>query len=388
MLLSLPLSVHSRSPNATPKSAKSPARTINRRIATPKHLWHRLSYAFSTNGVLVRCLAAARCPWANPRAVHFRSPRPAPPSLGHRFPGKPRFCPFSLQSNGRTRPSVPPPSATRKHRNLVFSPRLTAHRLRLSLLPRHLSPHSSRRIPQPRRRHASLPHRAPYRPASPSATHNLGPGAFQCNAAETICRKRCSRLHHSDFHSAEAARILAGKYHVLRRARPSGTSPYDGRSRPNHHARDAWRLSRSHNSASAIHCLHRPDRRPPPHRPVGGADNPLPRNLRCRRSHAASETGRLDSRQRCRRQKPHQGTAAFPLAARQAHISGSVLLHAIINIDGKIKDLQVIGSPDDLLSEAAMNAVRHWTYSPYLVDGKPTEVDTTITVNFNFAGHS
>ena len=74
----------------------------------------------------------------------------------------------------------------------------------------------------------------------------------------------------------------------------------------------------------------------------------------------------------------------YPIIARQDHISGSVLLHAIIGVDGHIRDLQVIGSPDDSLSESAMNAVRKWTYSPYLMNGKPTEVDTTITVNFNF----
>lgn len=73
----------------------------------------------------------------------------------------------------------------------------------------------------------------------------------------------------------------------------------------------------------------------------------------------------------------------YPLSARQNHISGSVLLHAIIALDGHIKDLQVIGSPDDSLTESAMNAVRKWTYTPYLLNGKPTEVDTTITVNFN-----
>ena len=74
----------------------------------------------------------------------------------------------------------------------------------------------------------------------------------------------------------------------------------------------------------------------------------------------------------------------YPITARQDHISGSVLLHAIIGVDGRIKDLQLIGSPDDSLTQSAMNAVKNWTYAPYLLNGKPTEVDTTITVNFSF----
>jgi protein TonB len=31
-----------------------------------------------------------------------------------------------------------------------------------------------------------------------------------------------------------------------------------------------------------------------------------------------------------------------------------------------------------------MDAVRTWKYTPYLLDGVPVSVDTTITVNFNF----
>ncbi len=76
-------------------------------------------------------------------------------------------------------------------------------------------------------------------------------------------------------------------------------------------------------------------------------------------------------------------TPVYPTIARQKLIFGSVLLHAIIGVDGHIRYLEVIGSPDDSLTESAMNAVQNWTYSPYLLNGQPTEVDTTIVVNFN-----
>jgi len=74
----------------------------------------------------------------------------------------------------------------------------------------------------------------------------------------------------------------------------------------------------------------------------------------------------------------------YPKEARKAHVQGSVVLHAIIGTDGHITDLSVISSPDQSLSDASLKAVHTWTYQPYLVDGKPTAVDTTITVNFNF----
>ena len=79
-----------------------------------------------------------------------------------------------------------------------------------------------------------------------------------------------------------------------------------------------------------------------------------------------------------------KATPIYPYWAKQNHISGSVLLHAIIGTDGRIKNLELIGSPDESLTDAAMTAVRNWIYKPYLLDGAPTEVDSTITVNFNF----
>lgn len=74
-----------------------------------------------------------------------------------------------------------------------------------------------------------------------------------------------------------------------------------------------------------------------------------------------------------------------PPAARENHIGGAVLLHAVITKEGRIGSLFVIASPSELLSEAAMDAVHTWKYEPYLLNGKPAEVDTTVTVNFNMS---
>ena len=73
----------------------------------------------------------------------------------------------------------------------------------------------------------------------------------------------------------------------------------------------------------------------------------------------------------------------YPKQARDNHISGVVVLHAIIGKDGHVRDLSPIRSPDKLLTNAAIEAVRQWIYKPYLLAGEPTEVETTITVNFN-----
>ena len=72
----------------------------------------------------------------------------------------------------------------------------------------------------------------------------------------------------------------------------------------------------------------------------------------------------------------------YPPEAKAQHISGIVVLHALIARDGTIQNLTVI-SGTELLAQAAVTAVSQWTYKPYLLNGVPTEVDTTITVNFS-----
>ena len=76
----------------------------------------------------------------------------------------------------------------------------------------------------------------------------------------------------------------------------------------------------------------------------------------------------------------------YPQSAKSSHIGGTVVLAAIISKQGTISSLDVIASPDKSLSEAATDAVKHWTYQPYLLNGQPNEVDTQITVNFNLNG--
>jgi protein TonB len=78
-------------------------------------------------------------------------------------------------------------------------------------------------------------------------------------------------------------------------------------------------------------------------------------------------------------------TPVYPPIAKAAHVSGAVVLHAVISKGGTIDNLQVISGPE-MLRASALDAVRTWRYKPYLLNGEPTEVDTQITVNFNFGG--
>jgi len=70
----------------------------------------------------------------------------------------------------------------------------------------------------------------------------------------------------------------------------------------------------------------------------------------------------------------------YPENAKYSHISGTVLLQATIGKDGKVHDLHIILSSSPLLSDSALQAVSHWEYKPYLLNGEPVEVDTTVNV--------
>jgi len=80
----------------------------------------------------------------------------------------------------------------------------------------------------------------------------------------------------------------------------------------------------------------------------------------------------------------NQVRPVYPPLAKQARISGTVELSAIIGKDGRVQDLKVVrGHP--LLVQSALDAVKNWIYKPTLLNGEPVEVSTTIDVNFTLA---
>jgi protein TonB len=59
-----------------------------------------------------------------------------------------------------------------------------------------------------------------------------------------------------------------------------------------------------------------------------------------------------------------------------------VVLAATIDKQGKIESLKALkGHP--LLIAAAIDAVRQWTYKPFLLNGEPVAVETTVAVSFH-----
>ena len=77
----------------------------------------------------------------------------------------------------------------------------------------------------------------------------------------------------------------------------------------------------------------------------------------------------------------HKVQPVYPVEARRMHMAGSVVIDAVVNVEGQVDDLKLV-SGEPLLSAAAMDAVRKWQYSPYLLNGKPIPRQTRITISF------
>ena len=74
----------------------------------------------------------------------------------------------------------------------------------------------------------------------------------------------------------------------------------------------------------------------------------------------------------------------YPLLAIQTHREGRVELHALISTTGRIESLEVI-SGDPLFIQSALAAVREWRYNPTILNNRPIEVDTRITVIYTLS---
>jgi TonB family protein len=80
-----------------------------------------------------------------------------------------------------------------------------------------------------------------------------------------------------------------------------------------------------------------------------------------------------------------QKPPVYPAKAKADNdtVNGPVVLHAIISKEGVVERLEVKQSLRADYDASALDAVREWHYKPYLLNGNPVEVETTITVNFS-----
>jgi TonB family protein len=71
----------------------------------------------------------------------------------------------------------------------------------------------------------------------------------------------------------------------------------------------------------------------------------------------------------------------YPPIAKAAHVTGDVVLSLQIQTDGRVSRIRVLSGPA-MLQQAAMDALKKWTYRPFAQDGEPVEVNTTAKLSF------
>jgi TonB family protein len=77
----------------------------------------------------------------------------------------------------------------------------------------------------------------------------------------------------------------------------------------------------------------------------------------------------------------------YPVKAKEDKntLDGNVELTVIIGTDGTVENIQVKKSLREDYDQSAIDAVRQWRYQPFLLNGDPVEVETTVTVVYSLA---
>ena len=107
---------------------------------------------------------------------------------------------------------------------------------------------------------------------------------------------------------------------------------------------------------------------PPPPPPVGGIPGNPPQRIKV--------SGNVQSAMIVSKVPP-----VYPELAKSLGVQGVVRLAAVIGKDGTMQELHSLEGPPQLI-QAAMDAVKQWTYRPTLLNGEPISVETTIEINF------
>jgi len=71
----------------------------------------------------------------------------------------------------------------------------------------------------------------------------------------------------------------------------------------------------------------------------------------------------------------------YPAIAQSARVQGIVIIEATIGPNGTVTEAKVLRSIP-LLDQAALDAVRQWVFTPTLLNGQPTPIIMSVTVNF------
>jgi TonB family protein len=73
----------------------------------------------------------------------------------------------------------------------------------------------------------------------------------------------------------------------------------------------------------------------------------------------------------------------YPEEARKNKIMGEVVCETIITAEGKITDIKIVETADEVFNQPTIDALMQWTFEPATLDGKPVDVYYNLTVRFS-----
>ena len=79
----------------------------------------------------------------------------------------------------------------------------------------------------------------------------------------------------------------------------------------------------------------------------------------------------------------HRVDPVYPAQAKADRIEGVVILEVMIDRTGRVRDVYVLKPLPEGLSEAAVDAVKQWTFAPGTLNGAPVEVLYNLSIAFH-----
>ena len=73
----------------------------------------------------------------------------------------------------------------------------------------------------------------------------------------------------------------------------------------------------------------------------------------------------------------------FPVLAMEHGVEGIVVVHVTVGKDGRVLDQYVTSTPDAILVRPALDAVKDYLFSPFVLNGEPVEVEVFVEINFH-----
>ena len=62
---------------------------------------------------------------------------------------------------------------------------------------------------------------------------------------------------------------------------------------------------------------------------------------------------------------------------------GAVAVEFVVQEDGRVAEIQIVAAPHQFLSDAVLQAVKTWRYTPALKDGKPVRYRLAKSFDFD-----